>query len=60
MDGSERSPLNWNDPKATRKLASWARPDRRAPLGERRSDVRDWLDDRRKGVERALGSLLGL
>lgn len=52
--------MQWNDPKTTFKLASYVQPERRAALHERRGDVRDWLSDRRKGVERALGSLLGL
>lgn len=57
---NDRPALTWNDPKATHKLASFVPPERRAALAERRSEVRGWMSDRRKGVERALGSLLGL
>lgn len=57
---SQPSVLLWNDPKTTHKLASYVVPERRVQLDERRTEVRGWLSDRRKGVERALSSLLGL
>lgn len=53
------SPLNWNDPKTTWRLASYAPPtERRATKEDRREQARRAaVGDRRRSNQRALPSL---
>ncbi|HJL15534.1 MAG TPA: hypothetical protein RMH99_07765 [Sandaracinaceae bacterium LLY-WYZ-13_1] len=55
------SPLQWNDPNRTWRLASYQPPTERRKVQDRRSDERRAaLGERRRASRRALASLLRL